>query len=397
MSRLPHAAVLSGLGRNVLILGLVSLLTDVSSEMLYAVVPLFLTAVLHAPMSVVGVIEGAAEATASLLKIVSGWMSDRARRRQPFVLCGYGLSSISKPLMALAGGWPMVLVARLVDRVGKGIRTSPRDALLVASCSPENRGKAFGLHRAMDTTGAVIGPLLSVALLSMLQIGYRGLFVCAFIPAALGVGCIFLMKKEAVCPREPSPSARPAGRVPLSPDLVRFVAVYGVFALGNSSDVFLLLKAKAAGMSANGVLLTYVFYNAVFALASTPAGWLSDLLPRRALLAAGFVVFACVYAGFALTDSRTTILVLFALYGFYAAATECVAKALVADLSSAENRGTAMGLMHATTGLLAFAASTVGGILWARVGPVATFLYGAACALAAATLLGFGAVAKPAR
>ncbi len=376
--------LLQGLGRNVVILGVVSLFTDISSEMLYPIVPLFLTTVLNAPMWVVGLIEGIAESTASLLKIASGWWSDRARRRQPFVVWGYSLSALSKPLLALAASWHLVLVSRLIDRVGKGIRTSPRDAMIAASCAPDARGKAFGLHRAMDTIGAFIGPLLAVLLLSHFRVSYQTIFVLAFIPAALGVAALAFLQKENAA----AASAKPAGgRAPISAELKRFVLIYGVFALGNSSDVFLLLKAKESGLSANGVLLTYVFYNFVYALAATPAGWLSDKLSRRTLMAGGLVVFAAVYTGFALAPAGWLIWVLFALYGFYAAATEGVSKALVADLSTPENRGTAMGLLHMTTGVLAFVASTVAGLLWSRIGPAAPFIYGAVCAVASASLL----------
>lgn len=378
-------ALLRGVGRNVIILGVVSLLTDVSSEMLYPVVPLFLTAVLHAPMTVVGLVEGVAESTASLLKILSGWWSDRVGRRGPFVVWGYSLSAVSKPLLALAGTWHLVLFSRLVDRTGKGLRTSPRDALIAASCAPEVRGKAYGLHRAMDTVGAVLGPLLALWLLSRLGVGYRTIFLLAFVPAALGVACLGFLQRgpvEAVAPA----AGRRAG-TPLSPGLRRLVWVYAVFALGNSSDVFLLLKARETGFTPEGVLLTYVFYNFVYALAATPAGWLSDRFSRRVLLAGGWLVFALVYVGFALAPGKGIVWFLFALYGFYGAATEGVAKAYVADLSVAGNRGTAMGLLHTVTGILAFVASVVAGALWSRIGPSAPFVYGAACALVSAGLL----------
>lgn len=385
MARSFARNLLSGLGRNVVLLGIVSLLTDISSEMLYPVVPLFLTTVLGAPMTVVGLIEGAAESAASLLKMLFGWLSDRTTRRKPFVSGGYGLSAISKPMMALAGAWPLVLVARLVDRTGKGMRTSPRDALIAASCDADHRGKAFGLHRAMDTAGAVAGPLLAFLLLSRLGVGYRAMFLLAFIPAALGMVVLVWVRGDG--------GARPAGvrrsgpRPPLSPELKKFVTIYGVFALGNSSDVFLLLRAKESGLGEPGMLLVYVFYNFVYALAAAPAGWLSDRFSRRTVMIGGLVVFALVYLGFALHPAPWRIWGLFALYGFYAAATEGVAKAQVADLSVPENRGMAMGLVHSVTGLLAFVASAVAGGLWAKVSPAAPFLYGAGCALAAAGLL----------
>jgi MFS family permease len=390
---LVPAKLRQGLGRNVVILGFVSLFTDISSEMLYPIVPLFLTVVLNAPMSVIGLIEGLAESTASLLKIASGWWSDRVGRRQPFIVWGYSLSAISKPLLALATSWHFVLVSRLIDRVGKGVRTSARDAMIAASCTPDARGKAFGLHRAMDTIGAFLGPILAVLLLSVFHFSYQMIFMIAFIPAAIGVATLAFLQRE-------TPMQKPAvgtaeARAPISRELKKFVLIYGLFALGNSSDVFLLLKAKQVGLTANGVLLTYVFYNFVYALAATPAGWLSDKLSRRTLMIGGLVVFALVYTGFAFATSEFAIWILFALYGVYAAATEGVSKALVADLSTPENRGTAMGLMHTVTGLLAFVASTAAGLLWTHVSPAAPFLYGAACAAAAAVLLLATAQRKP--
>jgi MFS family permease len=377
--------ILQGLGRNVVILGFVSLFTDISSEMLYPIIPLFLTTVLNAPMSVVGLIEGLAESTASLLKMVSGWWSDRVGRRQPFVVWGYSLSAISKPLLALAATWHLVLVSRLIDRIGKGIRTSARDAMIAASCVPDARGKAFGLHRAMDTIGAFFGPILAVILLSVFNFSYQTIFIIAFIPAAIGVATLAFLQRETPMPKLAAGTAE--AKAPISRELKKFVLIYGLFALGNSSDVFLLLKAKQVGLTANGVLLTYVFYNFIYALAATPAGWLSDKLSRRTLMIGGLIVFAVVYTGFAFATSEFAIWALFALYGVYAAATEGVSKALVADLSTPQNRGTAMGLMHTVQGLLAFVASTAAGLLWTHINPAAPFLYGAICAVAAAVLL----------
>lgn len=387
------SSLFAGLGRNVFVLGVVSLLTDISSEMLYPVVPLFLTSVLHAPMSVLGLIEGIAECTASLFKGVAGWASDRLGRRRPFVVWGYGVSAVSKPLLFFAGAWPVVLVSRLIDRLGKGLRTSPRDAMIAASCAPEARGKAFGLHRAMDTIGACIGPLLAIALLSYFKVGYYPIFLWAFVPAALGVAALFFVRPDAAergrgagARGAPEDSRAASRRPPLSPEIKRFMAVYGLFALGNSSDVFLLMKIKSIGYSATQVLLVYVFYNFVYALAAWPAGWLSDKIGRRRLISGGFMAFSLVYVGFAYVSAAWAFWALFALYGFYAAATEGIAKAYVTDHSRPENRGTALGALQTVTGLLAFAASTVAGLLWTHSGDKAPFIYGAACALLAAGL-----------
>ena len=395
------SGIFAGLGRNVIVLGVVSLFTDISSEMLYPVIPMFLTLVLHAPMSVVGLIEGIAESTASILKYLSGYWSDKIRRQVPFVVAGYGISAISKPLLALAGAWPMVLTSRFIDRVGKGIRTTPRDALIAASCAKEARGKAYGLHRAMDTIGAVFGPVVAIVLLKAFSTtendprAYRWLFIIAFIPALLGVLAFLFLKKTPAAKIEPKSQN---GRNPLSPELKRFLVVIAIFSLGNSSDVFLLLRAKSVGFSESMVLAVYVLYNFVYATAATPAGWLSDRLSRRTVLTGGFLVFAFVYAGFAFSPSNTWIWILFAVYGLYAAANEGVAKAYVADMSTSENRGTAMGAYQLVIGIMAFVASTAAGLLVGNQTTVnaAPFIYGAVCSIAAAIAFFAIAPSRPA-
>ena len=393
--------LLQGLGRNVVVLGLVSLLTDISHEMLYPVVPLFLTTVLGAPMAAVGLIEGVAECTASLLKVLSGWYSDRIRRRRPFLFAGYALSAASKPLLALAASWHLVLASRLLDRLGKGVRTSARDSLLAASCDPAHRGKAFGVHRAMDTAGAFLGPLLALLLLSRFHTSYRTVFLIALIPALAGLAALCGIRghdpihvssngdRGGTRGHDPIHALPNGDRVPeyrISPSLRRFLFVVGLFAVGNSSDVFLLLRAKDVGFSQSLVLMVYVFYNLAHALAAVPVGWLSDRLGRRGIIVGGFCTFAIVYLGFALTPSAALIWPLFALYGLYGAAAEGVAKAYVADLSTPANRGTALGLLQTVQGLMAFAASLAAGFLWTHIAPAAPFLYGAACALLAAGL-----------
>ena len=380
--RSMSARLFSGLGRNVFVLGLVSLFTDISSEMLYPIVPLFLTGVLGAPMAVVGLIEGIAESTASLLKMVAGAWSDRVGRREPFVIAGYGISAFSKPLLFLASAWWVVLAARIIDRLGKGIRTSPRDVLIAAASDPAQRGKAFGFHRAMDTVGACIGPLLAVALLWHFHLGLRTIFLWAFVPAAVGVGCLAFLQKTPL-PKKARPILEHAD---LDRELKNFITIYALFSIGNSADVFLILRAKNLGFSTEMALLTYVLYNLVYAAAATPAGWLSDRMSRRTLMAGGFVIFAVVYGGFAWARAHWMIWGLFGLYGIYAAATEGIAKAYVTDRAAPERRGTALGLMQMVTGITAFFASLIAGLLWQRFGPAATFAYGAACALAAALL-----------
>ncbi|MCM2267273.1 MAG: MFS transporter [Elusimicrobiales bacterium] len=383
----------AGLSRNVTFLGVVSGLTDISSEMLYPIVPVFLTSVLGAPMQVVGLIEGLAEATASFVKILGGRLSDRVGRRKPFVVAGYSLSAVSKPLLALAASWQFVLFSRFVDRVGKGLRTSARDALIAGSVDKAHWGKAFGFHRAMDTLGAALGPLTALALIHFMgaeKPDYRFIFLAAFLPALLGVGVLVWFVKEAAQPR-PAGSAAPA---PMSADFKVFVALYAVFALGNSSDVFLIMKARTLGFTLTQVILAYTAYNLVYALLASPAGWLADRLGKVRTMRFGFLVFALVYAGFALADRPWMLWALFALYGFYGAFSEGIAKAVIAHLSTAENRGAAMGYFQGTLGFLTFAASALAGLLWDGVSPAAPFIAGAACALLAGAALTFWTARK---
>jgi MFS family permease len=372
----------SGLTKNVTFLGVVSGLTDISSEMLYPIVPVFLTSVLGAPMQVVGLIEGVAEATASFVKIVGGRLSDRFNRRKPFVVAGYSLSAVSKPLLALAASWHFVLFSRFIDRVGKGLRTSARDALIAGSIDKEHWGKAFGFHRAMDTLGAALGPLAALAMIHLMgreTPDYKMIFMAAFVPALLGVGVLVWFVKEAVQAR-PAGSPAPAA-APMSRDFKTFVALYAIFALFNSSDVFLIMKAKSMGFTLTHVILAYTGYNLVYALLASPAGWLSDRLGKVKTMTFGFAVFAAVYLGFAFAGEPWMIWPLFALYGFYGAFNEGIAKAVVSNLSGESNRASAMGYFQGALGFLTFAASALAGFLWDRVSPAAPFMAGAAGAL----------------
>lgn len=377
----------AGLTRNVTLLGAVSGLTDISSEMLYPIVPVFLTSVLGAPMQVVGLIEGIAEATASFMKIAGGRLSDRFARRKPFVVAGYSLSAVSKPLLALAGGWQFVLFSRFVDRVGKGLRTSARDALIAGSVDKAHWGKAFGFHRAMDTFGAALGPLTALAIIHLMgaeRPDYRLIFMAAFIPALLGVAVLAWFVKEVASGSKPGAAG---GSRPMTSDFKTFLALYGIFALGNSSDVFLIMKAKGAGFSLTAVILAYTLYNLVYAFMASPAGWLSDKLGKLRSMAFGFLVFAAVYIGFAAASEQWMLWGLFALYGFYGAFNEGIAKAVVAHLSHDSNRASAMGYFQGALGFLSFAASAVAGFLWDGVSPAAPFVLGAGCALVSAAAL----------
>lgn len=370
---------------------MVSLLTDVSSEMLYPIVPLYLTGVLGAPMAVVGLVEGLAEGTASLLKAVSGRISDRVGRRLPFVVGGYGLSALAKPLLALASSWPLVLAARLIDRTGKGIRGPARDAIIAATTHPAARGRAFGIHRALDTVGGIAGPTLGAALLA-LGTGYRALFLIAFLPAAMSVALTLGV-------REPEPAAqRPAGRLRLTdvhPQLRRFLAVVALFSLGNSSNAFLLLRARELGWSEPGVLGLYVLYNCVYAAAALPLGALSDRVGRRGVILFGFAAFAVAYAGLAAATAPLAAPLLLAVYGLYAATTGGAMRALVADAAGTAGAATAQGLFQTISGVGVLLASLLTGWLWQLGG--AGLALGTSAAIAAAACLAFALVGDPGR
>ena len=397
----PHdapAAWRRALTPNVLRLGVVSFFADVSSEMLYPLMPLFLTVVLGAPVAAVGLIEGAAEATASLLKTVSGRIADKTGRRVELVFGGYTLSALAKPLIALAHAWPVVLVARLLDRTGKGFRGSPRDAILADSVAPELCGAAFGWHRAMDTMGAVVGPLLALLLLSLMHGNLRNVIGLAAIPGVIGA----LLVLTIVDPRRRNAGhgagasamiaapVRARQRLSAMPrDFKRYLAAWLPFVLTNSSDVFIILRAKQMGFSTTAVVLVYTLYNLVYAAASVPLGHLSDRIGRRRVLVGGMLVFAAVYAGFSAATATWQIVALFAAYGVYIAATDGVGKAFVVDLVPHDVRATSIGLLGTVTGVATLGASATAGVLWDVVGPWAPFALGAAGALASAALFAF--------
>ena len=374
----------AGLTPNVIRLGLISFFADVSSEMLYPLVPIFLTVALGAPVAAVGFIEGVAESIASLLKAVSGRMSDLSGRRRPYIVAGYTTSAFAKPLLALAGGWPLVLLARAADRFGKGLRSSPRDALLADSASVQCRGKAFGWHRGMDTLGAVVGPLLALVLLSLTRDNLRLIFLLAFIPGIIGAGLTLAVRERRHQVRVESADIRYSA---LPSAFRSYLIAWGVFAIANSSDVFLILKAKQIGYATTLVVVLYVLYNIVYALASPMLGGLSDRLGRKKVLVGGLVVFTLVYVGFASASHPWQLWVLFAVYGLYMAATEGVGKALAVDLVPSGIRASAVGLLGTVTGIAALVASSVAGLLWSTVGPWAAFGYGAVGASVGAILV----------
>jgi MFS family permease len=374
-----------GITGNVLVLGLVSLLTDVSSEMIYPLLPLFLTGVLGAGPAFLGVIEGVAESTAALLKLVSGHFSDRVSRRKPLVVAGYGLSALARPLIALAATPGFVLGVRFCDRIGKGIRTSPRDALIADSVEPELRGRAYGFHRSMDHAGALIGPLLAAGLLGWFSLDLRTVFWWAAVPGVLAVVLLVGGIREAS--RQFAP-ARSAGKAILPHGKLRaYLLILLLFTLGNSSDAFLLLRATDLGVAPALLPLLWAFFHLVKMLSVFPFGVLSDRIGRRGVIVAGWGVYAVAYCGFALATSAWQIWALFAVYGLFYGLTEGAEKALVADLAPAAERGGAFGWFNAAIGLGALPASVLFGVLWQEFGPLAAFGCGATLAAVAAVLL----------
>ncbi|MBN3033661.1 MAG: MFS transporter [Candidatus Saganbacteria bacterium] len=374
-----------GIPKNVVWLGFVSLFNDVASEMIYPIVPLFLTVTLGAPMTVVGLIEGIAEATASFLKVFSGWFSDLIGQRKPLAVAGYGLGTIAKLMLYLSFSWPLVLFGRFVDRLGKGVRVAPRDALIADSTPKEIRGAVFGFHRSMDTFGAVCGPLIAIGLLALFTANYRLIFLISFLPALVGVLVLQFFVTEA------KPKAATKPKVTLAFDnfgrqYYSFLIISLVFALGNSSDVFLILRAKDLGLPAILVIFAYVIYNVFYALFSYPAGVLADRFGFKKVLIAGFLIFAAVYAGFGLARSSLAVWFLFAIYGFYIAFTEGVGKAYISNIAPPGKVATAIGLYYTVTGAAVLLASVAAGWLWSTFGAPATFYYGALTALLASVL-----------
>ena len=369
------------LPRAVRALAWVSLANDAGSELAYPVLPLFLTVTLGAPVAVVGLIEGIAEGATVGLRGVAGRLSDRGERRKPWIVAGYALTGLARPVVAAAPAWGWVLGARFGDRLGKAARTAPRDALIRDTSPPELVGESFGFHRALDTAGAVVGPLVAVGLLAA-GVSLRGALWVAVIPGALA---LLLLGRVREAPRAREATREEAGRLPGAFWLA--AGVWVVFSLGNSSDVFLLLRARDLGLGAALVVLAYALYNLVYSSFAWPLGALSDRLPRTAVLAGGLVVFAAVYAGFALAPPKWVLWPMFAVYGLYVAATDGVARAWIADRTGEGLAGSAYGAFSAATGAALLIASVAAGLLWSHVSHAAPFVMGSASALAALVLL----------
>jgi len=385
-----------GLNPNIFFLGIVSLLTDVSSEMIFTLVPLFLSNVLGATATVIGLVGGLSESIDAILRIFSGWFSDRIGKRKSLALTGYSISTIAKPFMYLAANWGAVLAIKFSDRVGKGIRTSPRDALVADSVSARERGKGFGLHRAMDTSGAVLGLIIAAVIIYSIQGGgleldlktYRWLVLVGVVPAVLAVLVLLIFVREKGS--KPSPGTNSPQR--LTRNSLRagfdtrfkvFLAIMAVFTLGNSSDFFVILRAQNLEVPLIQVVSMLVLLNITYAAISLPAGILSDRLGRRRVITLGWFIYALVYLGFALASSVWQIWLLFACYGVYYGMVEGVARAFVADLVAEDKRGTAYGLYHGVVGLTILPASLLAGWLWEVVSPSAPFFFGAGLAFLA--------------
>jgi MFS family permease len=375
-----------GFGRNVFFAGLVSFFMDVSSEMIYPLVPLFLANVLGVNKSVIGLIEGVAESTASLLKVFSGWFSDRIGNRKWLMAAGYGISTFSRPIIALSTGWQHVMGSRFMDRFGKGVRTAPRDAIIAESSEKSHLGRAFGFHRSMDTMGAVVGPALAFFLLSLFSNNYRWVFWLSIIPGTIAVLLIIFFiteKKKVSLPH----SERP--KLTLKHFDWRFkvfVVIATVFAIGNSSDVFLILRAQQIGIPTVMIPVIYLVFNLVYSLSSIPAGIAADRFGRKRIILLGFVLFAILYYGFAIAKDTSAIWVLFAIYGLFMGLTEGVQKAFLATIIPSDFKATAFGVYNTAVGLAMFPASLIGGWLWDNISPSATFYFGAITATLSAVL-----------
>jgi len=395
--RVTRRTPIKGISRNTLLLGVVSFLHDVGSEMVAPLLPVFLRTVLHASMPVIGLIEGVAESVSSLLKPVSGWVSDRTGRRKPLILLGYWLAACTRPLLALVGSPWHVLGLRFADRFGKGVRTAPRDALIADSTDPGYRGKAFGLQRALDNMGAALGMLAATLILVGFTTNLRVVFWLAG-ATGLAAPCLVVFgvkeRRDAAEPRPAAAGAVPEGttaQAPVNPSLIKWYAVVFVFWLGNSADAFLILKARLLGVPIWQIPLLMCVMNVVRALCATHAGALSDRLGRKEVILFGWLFYALVYVGFAFADSQHAMYVLFAAYGLYYAITEGAERALVTDMSPQKGRATALGLYHFTAGVAALPASVICGLLWqwqrlGIYGPRVALGFGAACALLASVL-----------
>lgn len=375
-----------GLGRNIYISGLVSFFMDISSEMIYPLVPLFLANVLGVSKSAIGLIEGVAESTASILKVFSGYLSDRIGNRKWLMVAGYGLSTLTRPIVALATTWHHVFTFRFFDRFGKGIRGAPRDALIAESTEKEFLGRAFSFHRSLDTMGAVVGPALAFFLLGIFSNDYRTVFWLSIIPGIIAVLLIIFFITE---------TNKPATELSERPKFTLkhfdwrfkfFVIIAAIFALGNSSDVFLILRAEEKGVPAVMIPVVYLLFNLVYSISAIPAGIAADRFGKKRVILTGFVLFALLYYGFAVAADATAIWILFGFYGVFMGLTEGIQKAFLATIIPQQFKATAFGVYNTIVGIAMLPASLIGGWLWDHVSPSATFYFGAITATLSAIL-----------
>lgn len=374
---------------NVILLGLVSFFSDISAEMVYPIIPLYLTSAFGATPALIGLIEGIAESLASLLKVFSGYITDKWGKKKPIAFVGYATGLVYKIALIFAGSWGGILGARVIDRVGKGIRTAPRDVMVCDSADGNNLGKAFGVHKALDMAGSAVGIFLSYLLLQNAAntAAYKELFSISIIPAILGL-LMFLFIKEKrthVAMNKREPFWQNIKKLDGQLKLYLFVAL--LFTLGNSSNAFLLLRAKSVGFADNQVILLYLVFNVIASILSIPLGRLSDRVGRKKLLVSGYIVFSIVYLGFALASSQVTILLSFILYGFYSAMITGVERAYIAEISPKDLKGTMLGLHSTIVGIALLPASLIAGLLWDGFGASSPFLFGSAMSLIAALIL----------
>jgi MFS family permease len=381
---------------NIIIAGFTSLFTDISSEMIYPIISLYLLALGSGP-ALIGLIEGVAESTASIVKVFSGAISDKIKKRKSLAILGYAFSPVGKFFMWLATGWGFVFLGRTLDRFGKGIRTAPRDAIIAESSSADKRGSSFGLHRAMDTGGAIIGVIAAIVIMKHLGLNqgphaiqniksylpaFKTIILISLIPAVIGVAVLFLVKETGT--GKPLAKGLSLKWSKLDRRLKAFLIVTLLFTLGNSSNQFLLMRAKGIGFSVEGVLLLYLAYNIVYGVISWPAGRLSDRIGRKTLIVSGYSVYAIVYAGFGLASSNSMMWTLFLIYGLYIAFTDGVEKALVSDIAPKDLKATLIGLHATLVGIGLFPASLLAGLIWDVFGPQYTFYFGGLMGIIAA-------------
>jgi MFS family permease len=374
-----------GLSRNTFLLALSSLFADISTEMLYPVLPVFLTQVLHATGSIVGLIDGFAQATQNIVQGFSGALSDRLQKRKIIALCGYFLAAIAKPLMGLSTVWEGVFGARLLDRLGAGTRSAPRDALIASSVDEQSRGRAFGLEGFGDNAGAFLGPLLALFLLYSCHVGMRSVFYLALIPGLLAFSMVLLVSERPAAMAAKAKIGIGVRHFP--PGYWKYLLVIALFGIGNSSNAFLILRTQEIGASLRTTILIYAAFNLVAALISYPAGVFSDKWGRRSVLLSSFVIFAIAYLGFALTQNRFLIAALFVFYGLYSGIFRTVGKAFASDFVPPQRRASGVGWYSTTVGLLQLVASVAAGLLWDRIGHASVFFYGAAFAVVGAVAL----------